>query len=109
MLRALRFSVHTSVLVGILASCGSEKRDGFDPNANANGGGPPNGGGQFDSKDAGDAAAPAPEAVGWLTGKVVAPEGTVPIRGALLYLTKTLPTPIPDGVQLATDGLTIEV
>lgn len=33
-----------------------------------------------------------------LTGKVFAPEGTIPISGALVYITGTPPAPIPDGV-----------
>lgn len=33
-----------------------------------------------------------------LTGKVVAPEGTIPIAGALVYVTTTPPPAIPDGV-----------
>ena len=35
--------------------------------------------------------------VGDLTGKVFAPEGTIPISGALIYLTSTTPPPLPDG------------
>jgi hypothetical protein len=33
-----------------------------------------------------------------LRGKVVAPEGTIPIAGALVYVTGSQPPPIPDGV-----------
>lgn len=33
-----------------------------------------------------------------LTGKVLAPEGTIPISGALVYTTTTMPPAIPDGV-----------
>lgn len=33
-----------------------------------------------------------------LRGKVVAPEGTIPISGALVYLSSSPPLPIPDGV-----------
>ncbi len=33
-----------------------------------------------------------------LTGKVVAPEGTIPIAGALVYVALSPPEPIPDGV-----------
>jgi hypothetical protein len=36
--------------------------------------------------------------LGILRGKVVAPEGTIPISGALVYLTSTPPPAIPDGV-----------
>lgn len=40
----------------------------------------------------------APTAIGHLQGKVFAPEGTIPISGALLYLVPTPPPAIPDGV-----------
>lgn len=33
-----------------------------------------------------------------LMGKVVAPEGTIPIAGALVYVSPSAPPPIPDGV-----------
>jgi len=36
--------------------------------------------------------------VGRLTGKVVAPEGTIPISGALVYIATYPPAAIPDGV-----------
>lgn len=36
--------------------------------------------------------------VGLLTGRVLAPEGSIGISGALVYLTKVAPEPIPDGV-----------
>lgn len=40
----------------------------------------------------------APPAIGFVTGKVVAPEGTIPIAGALVYLTRSSPPAIPSGV-----------
>jgi hypothetical protein len=36
--------------------------------------------------------------IGTVTGTVVAPEGTIPISGALIYLTDADPPPIPSGV-----------
>ena len=39
-----------------------------------------------------------PTPPGHLRGKVVAPEGTIPISGALVYLTTTTPADIPEGV-----------
>ena len=48
--------------------------------------------------DAGDGSTDAPKAIGEVTGIVVAPEGTIPIAGALIYLTKTEPAPIPSGI-----------
>lgn len=41
---------------------------------------------------------PNPQKPGRLSGKVVAPEGTIPIAGALVYLTNAPPAAIPDGV-----------
>lgn len=38
------------------------------------------------------------QTVGHLTGKVVAPEGTIPISGALVYVSAYPPAAIPDGV-----------
>jgi hypothetical protein len=40
-----------------------------------------------------------PTGIGTLTGQVLAPEGTIPIAGALVYLTKKTPPPIPSGVH----------
>ncbi len=41
-------------------------------------------------------------AIGTLSGTVVAPEGTIPISGALVYLTTSAPPAIPDGVYCDT-------
>ncbi len=38
-----------------------------------------------------------PVAIGELTGIVLAPQGTIPISGALVYLTQKSPDPIPNG------------
>ncbi|MBX3188466.1 MAG: hypothetical protein KF819_15725 [Labilithrix sp.] len=74
-----------------VVACGSEGRDPF-----AGGQGPgegPGGGGDFESKDPGEGK--PPPAIGTLTGKVVMPEGTIPISDALVYLTDAAPAPIP--------------
>ncbi|MCS6913710.1 MAG: carboxypeptidase-like regulatory domain-containing protein [Myxococcales bacterium] len=39
-----------------------------------------------------------PDIVARLSGRVLAPEGTIPIAGALIYVTSRRPPPIPDGV-----------
>lgn len=39
-----------------------------------------------------------PTGIGEITGTVLAPEGTIPISGALVYLAQAMPEPIPDGV-----------
>jgi hypothetical protein len=77
-----------------LVACGSD-RSGFkqDPQA----GGDPGGGGPAFGTDGGASDA-KPTPIGTVTGKVVAPEGTIPIADALVYLTRTQPPPIPSGV-----------
>lgn len=93
-LRSRALPLAALALVGsIAAACGSDKSRSFDEDPNsplADGGDTTNGvlGG-----DAGDAQVTA---VGTLTGTVYAPEGTVPISNALLYLANSLPAPIPD-------------
>ncbi len=84
-----------------LFACGSDGREVFDDDAATPGGG----GGVLPSGDAAatgtfeptDGAAEAGKLVpvGYLSGKVVAPEGTVPISQALVYLTDRQPDPIP--------------
>lgn len=73
------------------------------PAPTASTGGQGGGAGSAPLPDAGPGPSPdampgAPEVVGHLTGTVWAPNGTVPIAGALLYLTSTAPEPIADHV-----------
>ena len=89
-----------SVLVG--GACGSD-RQGFVPTGQSSSGGSSSG--NFNNGvDASptDATIVTPPRLGWVTGKVTAPEGTVPIRGALVYLTSTPPPAIPGGVHCDT-------
>lgn len=46
----------------------------------------------------GESQGGGPASVGQVDGKVLAPEGTIPISGALVYLSATQPPAIPDGV-----------
>ncbi|MBX3204108.1 MAG: hypothetical protein KF764_03515 [Labilithrix sp.] len=86
----------------VTGACGSD-REGFDPNGASSGDGGSGGPGDFgQSSDASADANVTPPRLGWVTGKVTAPEGTVPIRGALVYLTSTPPPAIPDGVHCDT-------
>jgi hypothetical protein len=48
--------------------------------------------------DGGNDGDEPPPAVATLNGTVLAPEGTIPISGALVYLTKSTPAAIPDGL-----------
>ena len=78
------------VSIAFAVACGSTGR-GFDettlaPAANSK---------DFATTDAGDAR---PTPIGSLTGKVVMPEGTIPLSDALIYLSPTMPEPIPRGV-----------
>ena len=82
-------------------ACGSEGTNGFAPKAD---------GGGFDTPDAAvdlpdgqsqtspDGAVLKPTEIGSLSGTVFAPEGTIPISDALVYLTKNAPADIPAGV-----------
>lgn len=66
-----------------------------------NGAGGTNGGGGTGGFDPGTGAGgyQQPTGIGTLSGQVLAPEGTIPIAGALVYLTKKTPPPIPSGVH----------
>jgi hypothetical protein len=89
------------ITVGIVAACSSSSsRSGFGTGDGTTGtgtGGDGDGGPGLGTGQA-DAAAATPKVVAHLTGKVVAPEGTIPISNALIYLASTTPPPIPQGV-----------
>jgi hypothetical protein len=77
--------------------CGGSSGAGLGGDAGGDGLG--GGGGIVNSGDAGELTSDAaPPAIGYVAGKVVAPEGTIPIAGALVYLTRAEPAPIPSGV-----------
>ena len=89
--------VASLALATSVVACGSDGRQVFDDDASAPPGAlvPPGGeAGTFDPAEGG-AEAGKPVAVGYLSGKVVAPEGTVPISQALVYLTDRQPDPLP--------------
>ncbi len=87
-----------TVAMAVVAACGTKTNNGFGPSAGADGG--DNGGPGPNLADDGGSGEGGvkPATIGHLKGKVFAPEGTIPISGALLYLTTTTPDPIPDGV-----------
>lgn len=74
---------------GLVLACGSSHVGFADGGTDADGGGP-----GFGMN--GDAGARDP--VAHLQGKVFAPEGTLPISGALIYLSNAAPPAIPSGV-----------
>lgn len=84
-----------------VAACGSDSRASFggNPGDTASSSG---GGGTFDPRDASAPDAAQLPVVGWLTGKVVAPEGTVPVSDAMVYLTTREPAPIPSAAYCDT-------
>lgn len=87
------FAVCGLVGLGLAVACGSSERSGFDTTGS---GGPADGPGAL-GNDAGGADAALPPPIGNLTGKVVMPEGTIPLSDAVVYLTNTMPAPIPTG------------
>lgn len=108
MRRLLAFGSIALVTLAVWTGCGSAGGTGSDTTAPATGAGS---GGTAGDAGAGGASAGTggSSATGGsggitqattskLTGKVTAPEGTIPISGALVYLSPTPPDPIPDGV-----------
>lgn len=87
------------LLLALAVACGSS-REGFDT-AGQNGGSSGAGatssgnGGDFGNADASIDPNAKPPSIGTLTGKVVMPEGTIPLSDAVVYLTSTIPAPIP--------------
>jgi len=95
---ALSLALSTLAFGALAASCsaGTDANDGPGSSGTNSGGTGANGqgGGIFAGVGGGGLQ---PE-IGGLSGRVTAPEGTIPIDGALVYLTQTPPEAIPDGV-----------
>lgn len=104
--RGLAQAAFASIVASALAvsACGSD-RTAFDSTNGSSGGG---GDGtsapseQFGTTDGGANEAGTQTVVGWLKGVVVAPEGTVPISNAMVYLTSKAPEPLPAAVYCDT-------
>jgi hypothetical protein len=79
----------TLTLAIAASACGSSSKFG-DPDAGGTGG---EDGGTFNPGDA-----QVRDPIGSLSGRVLAPEGTIPISNALVYLVAAPPAPFPDGV-----------
>lgn len=87
----------------VIGACGTDRAGYGEGDGPGGGGGGGSSGGDFDKEtDASTDAPNTPERLGWVSGKVTAPEGTVPIRGALVYLTSTPPPDIPSGAYCDT-------
>ncbi|HEX7667077.1 MAG TPA: hypothetical protein VF407_21250 [Polyangiaceae bacterium] len=83
-------------VVALVAACGSKQGGTFEtiPDAGGSSAGYGADAGKGDGLG-GDAGGLAADTT--LTGTVYAPEGSIPISGALVYYTDTAPDPIPDG------------
>ncbi len=88
--------VGVGVLLAVsIIACGSSSRSGFgEDGTSTDGTSPSRGADDFGSADA-SADGALPPAIGTLTGKVVMPEGTIPLSDALVYLTSSPPGAIP--------------
>ena len=88
------------VVLGCDPSGDSSEFDGNSDGSNNNGSAGQDGGGINDGGggSSGGTDTPPPPAKGNVTGVVWAPQTTIPISGALVYLTMSQPPPIPDGV-----------
>ncbi len=91
-LRKFSFALAFGVVAG-LAACGSSERT--PAGGNLDGGVP----GSGDASQIGNIDPNNPDAkpvsIGTLTGKVLMPEGTIPVSDALVYLTSSVPDAIP--------------
>jgi hypothetical protein len=99
--RSLSVTSVIALTIGLVFACGSSSRQGFDGSSGGASGGPNGSSGGFNDASP-EAADPRPAVVGWLHGRVVAPEGTVPVSQAMVYLTSRDPEAIPDGVYCDT-------
>ena len=97
LLRLGSASVLALAAAAAVAACGSDSRSSFSTPEGA-GSSSGSSGGAFDPREAGAPDAATLPVVGWLTGKVVAPEGTVPVSDAMVYLTTREPDLIPPAV-----------
>lgn len=97
----MRFSLLLALVLGFFLACSANS--GNDSSATSGGAGGAGGGvggtgGTSVNLDSGQDGDEPPPAVATLIGTVLAPEGTIPISGALVYVTHSTPKPIPDGL-----------
>ena len=96
----MRASSSASAVVALLslalaaAACGSTKDKGFDDTTPV---APQAGPGGSDLGSSG-ATPKEPTGIGFLAGTVLAPEGTVPISNALVYLAPSMPAHLAPGL-----------
>ncbi|MCC6666246.1 MAG: carboxypeptidase regulatory-like domain-containing protein [Polyangiaceae bacterium] len=94
-------SLLATLLLGLFIACSASSSGGSDPatgGAGSGGAGGSGGSGGGINLDSGPDGDEPPPAVATLIGTVLAPEGKIPIAGALVYVTKNTPKPIPDGL-----------
>jgi hypothetical protein len=90
----MRSALFAFPLLLVALNCGTKSEMGFADPSKDNDSGTFGGSSGFGASGGSDAA---PMPIGTVTGKVVAPEGTIPLSGALIYLTSAPPGPIPSG------------
>jgi len=89
-----------AALILVACSASGDATDGPSGTGGTTGSGASNSGGQGTGGGlfGGSGGSTQPTGIGEIQGTVLAPEGTIPISGALVYLTPTQPEPIPNGV-----------
>src|SRR4051794_19337285 len=90
-LAAAVLALSTLAAAPFLACSSTARTSDFDPNINPDAG-------AADGQVVGEGGNIIAPKNGRLTGKVFAPEGTIPISGALVYVSASKPDPIPAGV-----------
>ncbi len=87
------------VVLAWIGACSASSSE-LDDSGSSSSGSSSNGSGGGLNLDAGQEGGQGPgPAVAYLQGKVYAPEGTIPISGALVYTTQSTPDPIPQKVH----------
>jgi hypothetical protein len=96
----MRSFIFGSLLFVLFVACSASSGGGSSTGTGgaAGVGGGTSGAGGGINLDGGNDGDEPPPAVATLIGTVLAPEGTIPISGALVYVTKTAPKAIPDGL-----------
>jgi hypothetical protein len=98
-LRRAVYALVAALVAGVTlwgAACSAGGGSTFDDDDDGTGNGGTGGGLLFGGSNSGGGG--LPPSIAFLQGRVLAPEGTIPISGALVYAIRELPAPIPDGV-----------
>lgn len=98
----VRIPLVLALILGLFLACSANSSSGGASGGSSGSGGSGGGigatGGTGVNLDGGQGDGEPPPAIATLNGTVLAPEGTIPISGALVYLTKSTPKAIPEGL-----------